>query len=48
VLVKAGEKGVGRIEVPVAPDKIVVKRRQRPRSQHGQQRVQHSTAAAMS
>ena len=24
VLVKAGEKGVGRIEVPVAPDKIVV------------------------
>ena len=24
MLVKAGEKGVGRIEVPVAPDKIVV------------------------
>jgi hypothetical protein len=24
VLVKAGEKGTGRIEVPVAPDKVVV------------------------
>ena len=24
VLVKAGEKGTGRIEVPVAPDKIMV------------------------
>ena len=24
MLVKAGEKGVGRIEVPIAPDKITV------------------------
>jgi hypothetical protein len=24
VLVKPGEKGIGRIEVPVAPDKVVV------------------------